>query len=299
MIHGGGYMTLSRKAIRPHQTAHLLANGILPVSIDYRLCPEVNVLDGAISDVRDSVFWVQHSLPKFLERTGIELDASRVGVIGWSAGGHLALTSAWTTRASGIQPPRTILSFYAPTDFESEDIDADRKFPERTISIHDIRTSLLAKPLTNYESKGDAKYLKGVGFMRPSDPRSALVLSMFKEGIGLQLILDGIPPPNSEGDTVFKRPDAARVESISPLAQVRKGNFCTPTCVVHSKVDNVVSIDSADRFMSALREAGVEHKFVRLDGREHLHDLLLNPGSRQWDEEVGPAYDFFLEILLR
>ncbi|CAI6241465.1 unnamed protein product [Periconia digitata] len=299
MVHAGGYMTLSRKAIRPHQTAHLLANGILPVSIDYLLCPEVNVLDGAIADVRDSVSWVQNSLPKLLERSGIKLDASRVGIIGWSTGGHLALTSAWTTRASGIQPPKIILSFYAPTDFESEDIDADRNFPERTIPIHDIRAALLPKPLTNYESKGDAKYLDGVGYVRPSDPRSALVLSMFKEGIGLPLILDGIPQPNGEGQTIFKRPDPARIESISPLAQVRKGTFGTPTCVVHSKADKVVGIDSADRFVSALSEAGVKHKFVKLEDSEHLHDLLLKPGSRQWNEGVEPAYDYFLEMLLR
>lgn len=36
MIHGGGYMTLSRKAIPPLQTSFLLRNGILPVSLDHR-----------------------------------------------------------------------------------------------------------------------------------------------------------------------------------------------------------------------------------------------------------------------
>ena len=89
MVHADGYMTLSRKAIRPHQTAHLLANGVLPVSIDYRLCPEINVLDGAMSDLRAAVFWVQHLLPNLLEQTGIELDSSRVGIIGLTQLGRI------------------------------------------------------------------------------------------------------------------------------------------------------------------------------------------------------------------
>ena len=297
MIHAGGYMTLSRKAVRPYQTAHLLANGILPVSIDYRLCPEINVFDGAMADVRDSVQWVQDSLSSALEQYGVRIDVKRIGVIGWSTGAHLALTSAWTTRAAGIPIPSAILSFYGPTDFESDDLDVDRNFPERTISIDEIRSSLQSKPLTNYESKGDAKYLDGVGFVRPSDPRSALVLSMFKEGFGLSLILDGIPAPNEKDGTVFKRPNAERIASISPLAQVRRGNCNTPTCVVHSNVDEVVSIASADRFVSALASAGVKHKFLRLSGYGHLHDLLLKPESKKWVESVEPAYDFFVAEL--
>jgi acetyl esterase/lipase len=53
MIHGGGYMMLSRRAVRPAQTKHLIANGFLPISIDYRLCPEVNIIDGPKSDVKN------------------------------------------------------------------------------------------------------------------------------------------------------------------------------------------------------------------------------------------------------
>lgn len=241
---------------------------------------------------------MQHSLPKLLEPIGSTLDTSRVGVVGWSTGGHLALTSAWTTKALGISPPKVILSFYAPTDFESDDIDDDRKFPERAISITEIRKALLPKPLTNYESKGDAKYLDGVGFVRPGDARSALVLSMFKEGIGLPLILDRIPPPNLKGETIFKRPNSERVELISPLAQVRLGNFSTPTCVVHSKADNVVSIESAERFVCALSESGVSNRFVKLEKSPHLHDLLLKPGSKQWMDGVKPAYNYFMEMLM-
>ena len=112
-------MTLSRKAVRPAQTAYLLENGILPVSADYRLCPEVNLIDGPIADIRDLIGWAQSTLPSLVRSDGIQLDISRIAMVGWSTGGHLCMTTAWTTKEAGIEPPRAILSFYSPTDFES------------------------------------------------------------------------------------------------------------------------------------------------------------------------------------
>lgn len=112
-------MTLSRKAIRPAQIDFLLQNGALSVSFDYRLCPEVNLIDGPIADIQDAYRWMQTELPTILERHSIAVDPTRIAVVGWSTGGHLAMTTAWTAKALGISPPRSILSFYGPIDFES------------------------------------------------------------------------------------------------------------------------------------------------------------------------------------
>lgn len=119
MIHGGGHMMLSKKAIRPAQTAHLLQNGILPVSFDYRLCPEINLIDGPIADIRDAYLWTKNKLPVILSRHAVKVDTTRIGIIGWSTGGHLAMTTAWSSKSLGADPPKSILSFYGPTDFES------------------------------------------------------------------------------------------------------------------------------------------------------------------------------------
>lgn len=125
MIHGGGHMTLSKKAVRPAQTSFLLANGILPISLDYRLCPEVNLIDGPMADVRDAYAWAQSpsrtGLQSILHSKGsmVEVNRAKIMVIGWSTGGHLAMTTAWTTKEAGLPPPSAILSFYSPNDFES------------------------------------------------------------------------------------------------------------------------------------------------------------------------------------
>ena len=119
MIHGGGHMTLSRRAIRPAQTKYLLSNGFLPVSVDYRLCPEISLIEGPFADVRDAYWWVRTGLAQKLHHRGIFVDSEKVVIVGWSTGGHLAMSIGWTTKEIFMPPPTAILSFYAPTDFES------------------------------------------------------------------------------------------------------------------------------------------------------------------------------------
>lgn len=142
-------MTLSRKAVRPAQTGFLLANGILPVSIDYRLCPEVNLIEGPIADTLDAYRWIKTSLPVLARSKGVVVDPERIVAVGWSSGGQLAMTTAWTTVNAGIQSPKAILSFYGPTDFESGDLDTRRaeEYPERTTNMRNIIRKLPTKPV--------------------------------------------------------------------------------------------------------------------------------------------------------
>lgn len=113
-------MTLSKKAVRPHQIKFLLDKGILPVSFDYRLCPEINLIDGPITDVRDALLWAQQELPTVVSGQGYVIDSDRIVVIGWSTGGYLAMSTAWSSIEAGQSPPRAILSFYSPTDITAE-----------------------------------------------------------------------------------------------------------------------------------------------------------------------------------
>lgn len=110
---------LSRKDIRPKQTALLLANGFLPVSIDYRLCPEVNIVDGAMTDVCDALVWARETLP-CLGDLGVRVNGDKVAVVGWSTGGTLSLQLGYTARDRGIKAPDATLAFYCPSNFEDE-----------------------------------------------------------------------------------------------------------------------------------------------------------------------------------
>lgn len=116
MFHGGGYLTLSKKAVRPAQIAFLIANGVLPISFDYRLCPEVDLLSGAMTDARDALLWSRTKLPEIMHSHGIKVDTDTIIAMGWSSGGHLAMTTAWTATEAGIRPPSAVLNLYGPTD---------------------------------------------------------------------------------------------------------------------------------------------------------------------------------------
>ena len=113
-------MTMSRTAIRPWQTSFLLENNVLPVSIDHRLCPEVTLIDGPMEDARDALAWVRNDLPAIASKHNVSIDPERTAAIGYSTGGHLAMTTAWTTIDAGLEPPKVILNFYGPSDFESK-----------------------------------------------------------------------------------------------------------------------------------------------------------------------------------
>ena len=121
MIHGGGHIMLSRKDIRQKQTKLLLDHGLLPVSIDYRLCPEVNIIEGPMADVCDALQWARFQLPAMkLNCPELRIDGEKVVVVGWSTGGHLAMTLAWTALQHNLKPPEAILAFYCPTDYEAD-----------------------------------------------------------------------------------------------------------------------------------------------------------------------------------
>ncbi|PTB70133.1 polyketide synthase [Trichoderma citrinoviride] len=293
MIHGGGHLTLSRKAIRPSQTSFLLANGILPISLDYRLCPHVNIIDGPMADVRDAYAWARKDVPLLLQEKGIRVDGSKIVVIGWSTGGHLALTTAWTTPALGLPPPLAILAFYCPTHYDPSDdsLMMGKEYQPRTMSMSEIRKALGTQTATSHAfSRTDTT---GLGWLQRGDPRSELVLALVKEKNGMAILLDGIP---TDGDTL-QAPEPQRVAAISPLAQVQKGNYHTPTFVIIGDEDEVVPFHSSVDFVDALSKQGIRHGFIPVPGQRHIYDLTLTPGMAEWEQWVAPGYRFLFQIL--
>ncbi|KAK8091035.1 Type I Iterative PKS [Apiospora phragmitis] len=312
MIHGGGYVTLSRRAVRPEQTRYLLKKGLLPVSIDYRLCPEVNILDGPLTDVCDAYRWAREALPAIALGAGLRVDPSRVAVVGWSTGGQLAMSLGWTAPAAGLRPPSAVLSFYAPVDFESGELDrmdCPVGMPKSKRNLDEIIQALPSKPVSNASSSGD---ISDLGWMCPGDPRSDLLLIMYQERIAMPVLLNGLScdevedvPSESKGmsrtlSLVTPSPD--RIAAISPLAQLRAGRYDIPTFIIHGSEDEVAPFAAAERFVTEMRRRytngdRLRHGFQPLQGVRHLFDLRLGEGSSEWDEMIAPGYRFLLDVL--
>lgn len=171
--------------------------------------------------------------------------------------------------------------------------------------------------LTQYDGNGTDT--TGLGWVRPGDPRSELVLSLFKEGNGLPLLLNGLPRASheeedssedgssedseSDEDDVeddnawLHAPHPERVVAISPLAQVQRGNYTVPTFLIHGTNDEIVPYHTAVTFVDALRAVGVEGQLLTVQGARHIHDVTLKIGSKGWDETVAPGYEFLFRKL--
>ncbi|KAH7094593.1 BcPKS16, polyketide synthase [Paraphoma chrysanthemicola] len=297
MIHGGGHITLSRSYIRLHQAAYLLEHNILPISIDYRLCPEINLIDGAMTDVRDAVSWARTTLPAIAGVRGIILDSSKVIMVGWSSGGHLAMTTAWTTVNANIPPPTAILSFYAPVNFEPGELDGPEAMMKELppgmgeMPLAEIAKQLSgSKPITGYNVPGGGE----MGWLRPGDARCELVLSLFREGRGLEIMLHGI---NSVSAQSPARVEATLIDSISPLAQARSGTYQVPTFIVHGDHDEIVPFQSAEGFILALKTKGLDCEILPVHGARHLYDLVAKPGTRIWEQGVLPGLEFLVRAV--
>lgn len=121
LIHGGGHCLYTRKDVNSKHIKMLLANGFLPVSVDYRLCPEVTLVEGPMTDVRDALRWVREELPSInLKRSGLQIDGGCVAAVGWSTGGTLAMSLGFSARPHNIKPPEVVLAFYCPTNYDDD-----------------------------------------------------------------------------------------------------------------------------------------------------------------------------------
>lgn len=112
----------TRKEVDLKQMRLMHDAGYLPVSVDYRFCPEVNIIEGPMADVSDALQWTRTQFPllKFPKWPGLSADGTKVIVVGWSTGGTLAMTTAFTSLPRQIRPPEAILAFFCPTDYEDD-----------------------------------------------------------------------------------------------------------------------------------------------------------------------------------
>lgn len=105
VIHGGAWRTGDREQLA-RLNQHLAAKRYAVAAIDYRLTPQ-HPHPAAVEDVRAAIGFLKENA----ERLGI--NPQRIVLLGRSAGGHLALLTAYTMRDRAI---RGVIAFYAPTD---------------------------------------------------------------------------------------------------------------------------------------------------------------------------------------
>jgi acetyl esterase/lipase len=117
-IHGGAWQGGKRSELT--KVAELsAARGYVAVTIDYRLAPDAR-FPAQIEDCKAAVRWLRAESKKY------KIDPDRIGVVGFSAGAHLACLLGATTKDDGFEGTggnpdqastvRAVVSFFGPTD---------------------------------------------------------------------------------------------------------------------------------------------------------------------------------------
>ena len=118
-IHGGGFRAGTLDA---HNAlcVKLASRGFVAVTVSYRLAPK-HPFPAAVHDVKAAVRWLRANAAKY------DADPERIGALGDSAGGHLALFLGVTAGVKQFEPAwgnlgvssdvACVVSIYGPSDF--------------------------------------------------------------------------------------------------------------------------------------------------------------------------------------
>ncbi|KAI0202891.1 hypothetical protein F4808DRAFT_449551 [Astrocystis sublimbata] len=308
MIHGGSHIIFSRKDIRPPQTRLLLARGFLPVSLDHRLCPETPLAEGAMADVCSALAWARDTLPSLNSPSrppGLQIDGSRVVVVGWSSGGQLAMSLCWTAPARGLAPPSAVLAFYSPTDYE----DSWWRAPIQPIGAedtgleYDVLDAVQDTPVTNYGVVGAWEPLSDPRIR--TDPRCRIVLHINWKAQTLPVIIDGLPSRRKAVAASTKtdwnaapQPALERVRAVSPRAHITGGTYAdVPTFLIHGTADDLIPWQQSRGTYDALVARGVPAGLALIEGAPHICDLSSDPESEGWKAALR-GYEFISSFVL-
>lgn len=160
IIHGGAWRG-GNKASHRDQLDRFARRGYVVVSPQYRFCPK-ETFPAQVHDVKAAVRWLKAHAEEY------RVDPNRVGAMGFSAGGHLALMLGVTDPDDGMDPDHSdgpdsrvhaVVNFFGPTDLLADDI------PE--ISKPLVRDFLGAPP---HETAEQAKLASPLTHVTPDDP---------------------------------------------------------------------------------------------------------------------------------
>lgn len=82
VVHGGGWMSGDKWTLRGYAQS-LAESGFVAMTINYRLAP-THKFPAQVDDVRAAMLWIKRNAKRF------DVDIDRLGIFGYSAGGHLS-----------------------------------------------------------------------------------------------------------------------------------------------------------------------------------------------------------------
>jgi acetyl esterase/lipase len=200
-LHGRGWREGSRQDMSQFVEG-MAGLGYVSVTIEYRLVPAAR-FPAQVEDCKAGVRWLRANAARY------RIDPDHIGVVGFSAGGHLAALLGVTGPGDGLEGTggnpdqssrvQAVVSFFGPTDFSTRDWPADL---EREVIIPFLGGSIAERPKMyrkaspyNYVTKDAPPFLLFHGSedeLVPVDQSKRLAGKLTSAGVPVQLvILDG------------------------------------------------------------------------------------------------------------
>ena len=136
------------------------------------------------------------------------------------------------------------------------------------------------------------------------DPRAKIILHTCWNSQTLPILVNGLPHKDSVADPNAREhmyPPAAtdkQVHDISPLWQIRQGNYRTPTFIVHGNGDDWLPHSMSERTIRELKNRGIPAGLTIPEKCSHAFDLFPvgDPLSTGWSA-IEQGYDFICRLL--
>jgi acetyl esterase/lipase len=266
--HGGAWRYGNKDMMTRPQFRRLAHQGHVILDIDYSITEDTPVQE-MVRETKQALLW----LKRHADAYGV--DPQRIVLMGGSAGGHLALLTAYTpghlafspTNISGDESVLGVVAFYPPVDF----LQLYQHTVEQ-VSIHDEVSSWGLNPF-NWALYGALKLL---GFAdHPGE--------VAPENNFLTRLLGGTPE---------QRPEAYRL--LSPI------NHVTPTSpatfIIIGEHDFFRFNPGAHQLHFTLKSLGVPAAMLELPRTDHAFDIVLTQISPSAQAAIF-HYERFLGIL--
>jgi acetyl esterase/lipase len=124
LIHGGAWRAGNKSDVRG-MSSEFTKRGYVVVAPQYRFCPK-ETFPAQVHDVKAAVRWLKTNAKKY------QVDPERIGAMGFSAGGHLALMLGLTGPSDGLEGDvpagapdsrvKAVVNYFGPTDLAAKDI---------------------------------------------------------------------------------------------------------------------------------------------------------------------------------
>lgn len=234
-IHGGALIMGNREQVDKRFRKEFAGNGVILVSIDYRLAPET-YLPEIIADVEDAFRFVRERGPELFHA-----DPSRIVVAGGSAGGYLTLTAGFRVKPR----PVALVALYGYGDLLAPWYNEPSPHPRHNrekVTKDEALSQVSGKPIAFDRDRigNGGKYY-------------------------VYLRQQGMWPLGVSGWDPKKEPD--KFTPFMPRKNVTSDY--PPTFMIHGDKDTDVPDYESVHMAEEMKEHNVEHKLVILAGGEH------------------------------